>query len=97
MLVRYPSEIDLDRRKRHAPHIRVMMSAIRKGIDSREATYVCIETIFRYMLAIAEKMAEKDKDKLSKDMAERAEKMAEKRYGEEFGDMEGIDDGSKHK
>ena len=95
MLVRYPSEIDLDRRKRHAPHIRVMMSAIRKGIDSREATYVCIETIFRYMLAIAEKMAEKDKDKLSKDMAERAEKMADKRYTEEFGDMEGIDDAMK--
>ena len=56
MLVRYPSKIDLDRRRRHAPHIRVLMSMIKDGIDTREATYKCITLVTKYMIAQAEKM-----------------------------------------
>ena len=97
MLVRYPSEIDMDRRKRHAPHIRVMMSAIKKGIDSREDTYTCIETIYRYLIAQAEKIASdgKDEEQLEKDMRDRAEKYGEDRYKEEFSDFPLNDDQKK--
>ena len=58
MLVRYPSEIDIDRRKRHAPHIRVLMSMIKNGIDTRESTYKCISNVHKYMIAQAEKMSD---------------------------------------
>ena len=96
MLVRYPSKISMERRKRHAPHIRVMMNAIRNGIDNREATYTCIETVYRYLLAQAEKMApEEDMEQLEKDMKERAEKHGEDRYEEEFGDFPLDDDQKK--
>ncbi len=95
MLVRYPSKISMERRKRHAPHIRVMMNAIRNGIDIREATYTCIETVYRYLLAQAEKMSpEEDMEQLEKDMKERAEKHGEDRYNEEFGDFP-LDDKQK--
>jgi hypothetical protein len=98
MLVRYPSEIDMDRRKRHAPHIRVFMTAIRKGIDSREATYTCIETVYRYLVAQAEKIAEKSgksKEEVEEEMAERAKEYGEKRYADEFGDFPLDDDQKK--
>ena len=58
MLVRYPSKIDLDRRKRHAPHIRILMSAIKSGIDSRDDTKTCIKLVYKYLIAQAEKMAQ---------------------------------------
>jgi len=98
MLVRYPSEIDMDRRKRHAPHIRVFMTAIRKGIDSRDATYTCIETVYRYLVAQAEKIAEesgKSQEEIEEEMTERAKEYADKRYEEEFGDFPLDDDQKK--
>ena len=98
MLVRYPSEIDMDRRKRHAPHIRVFMTAIRKGIDNRDATYTCIETVYRYLVAQAEKIAEKSgksKEEIEEEISERAKEYGEKRYAEEFGDFPLDDDQKK--
>ena len=62
LLVRYPSLIDGDRRKRHAPHIRFFARALSKGIDSRENTYDCMETIYTYLLKAFKKMQESEKD-----------------------------------
>ena len=59
MLVRYPSMISDDRRKKHAPHIRFFARALVKGIDSRDNTYRAIEACFRYLVKLAEKMSDK--------------------------------------
>ena len=56
MLVRFPTLIDDDRKKRHAPHIRFFARALTTGINSREDTYTCIESIYNYLKATAEKM-----------------------------------------
>ncbi len=88
MLVRYPSKIDLDRRKRHAPHIRILMSAIKSGIDSRDDTKACIKLVYKYLLAQAEKMAEEDgvdKKDIMKDLKKKAGDYAIDRIEESFG------------
>ena len=86
MLVRYPSEIDLDRRKRHAPHIRVLMSMIKGGIDSREATLTCIAQVYSYMMAQAKKM-DTGEEELIEGLKKKAKDWAEKRIRESFEDI----------
>ena len=88
MLVRYPSKIDLDRRKRHAPHIRILMSAIKSGIDSRDDTKTCIKLVYKYLIAQAEKMAGDDgvdKEEMMKDLKKKAGDYAIDRIEESFG------------
>ena len=52
LFVRYPSLIDDDRRKRHAPHIRFFARTMSNALDSRDNTYVAIETIYSYLLKV---------------------------------------------
>ena len=74
MLVRYPSLLDNDRRKRHAPHIRYFVSTLKTGLDSREDTYKCIQAIYIYMKNVFEKLNEgKSKDE-KKEAMDRATK-----------------------
>ena len=72
MLIRYPTLIDDDRKKRHAPHIRFFARALQTGIDDRENTYTCIESIYNYLKATATKMSEDgegpDMDKVKEDV-----------------------------
>ena len=70
MLVRFPTLIDDDRKKRHAPHIRFFARALATGIDSRDNTYTCIESIYNYLKSTAEKMAKKDEVDMDKVMEE---------------------------
>jgi hypothetical protein len=63
LFVRYPSLIDDDRRKRHAPHIRFFARTMSDALDSRDNTYVAIETIYSYLLKAFDKMSEGDSDK----------------------------------
>ena len=60
LLVRYPANLSDDRKKQHAPHIRFFARALTTGINSREDTYTCIESIYNYLKATAEKMKGKD-------------------------------------
>jgi hypothetical protein len=69
LLVRYPSLIDADRRKRHAPHIRFFAKALKKGIDSRDDTYMCIQALFDYLKKTADKLHEKGEPDLDSAMA----------------------------
>ncbi len=88
MLVRYPSKIDLDRRKRHAPHIRILMSAIKSGIDSRDNTKTCIKLVYKYLIAQAERMAKEsgeDTEKVMADLKKEAGDYAIDRIEESFG------------
>ena len=93
MLVRYPSKIDLDRRKRHAPHIRILMSMIKTGIDSREDTYKCIKQVHEYLVRQAKEMNDDGKESLDDAMAglkDRADADAKRRFEDAF--PEGTDD-----
>ena len=92
MLVRYPSMIDADRRRRHAPHIRFFGRALSGGLENREATFTCIETLFDYLKNAFEKMHPEDED-MSDVMDKVGRKMGEMkdRFGEggvEFTDEE---------
>jgi len=92
MLVRYPSKIDLDRRKRHAPHIRILMSMIKTGIDSREDTFRCIRQVHEYLVRQAEEMdgGKESLDDVMDGLKDRARKDAEDRMTDAF--PEGTDD-----
>ena len=75
LLVRYPSLIDSDRRKRHAPHIRFFAKALKKGIESRDDTYMCIQALFDYLKKTADKMHESGEPDLDSAMAEADERV----------------------
>ena len=71
MLVRYPSLIDADRKKKHAPHIRFFARALANGIDSRDNTYKAIEACYRYLVKVADKMADsKTPEEMMKEASE---------------------------
>jgi len=77
LLVRYPSLIDEDRRKRHAPHIRFFAKALKKGLDSRDDTYMCIRTVYDYLKKSSEKMLDDDGPNLDDAMKEAEEAMGD--------------------
>jgi hypothetical protein len=76
MLVRYPSMIDDDRKKKHAPHIRFFARALTNGIDSRDNTYKSIDACYRYLLKLADKMSD---SKSSEDILKEATSRVDKR------------------
>jgi len=76
MLVRYPSMIDDDRKKKHAPHIRFFARALTNGIDSRDNTYKAIQACYRYLVKVADKMSD---SKSPEDMMKEASKSTDKR------------------
>ena len=76
LFVRYPSLIDDDRRKRHAPHIRFFARAMSGALDSRDDTYVAIETIFSYLLKAFTKMNEGADDKRLEEAMDKADTKA---------------------
>tara|TARA_R110002020_G_scaffold564_8_gene2896 strand:- start:3377 stop:5518 length:2142 start_codon:yes stop_codon:yes gene_type:complete len=71
-LVRYPEAIDDDRRKRHAKHIRFFARALTNALDSRANSLKCIETLYKYMSQLAQKMGDKVGDEDSKEKIEKA-------------------------
>ena len=90
MLVRYPSKINTDRRKRHAPHIRLFMSMIKDGIDSREAVHKCILLVHKYLIAQASKMDDqKDISEVMEELKGKAMDYGESRVSDSFGDKDG--------
>ena len=77
LFVRYPSLIDADRRKRHAPHIRFFARTMATALDSRENTYVAIETMYSYLLKAFDKMNEGSDDKKLEEAISEAETRAD--------------------
>jgi Mg-chelatase subunit ChlD len=73
LFVRYPSLIDTDRRKRHAPHIRFFARTMSTALNSRENTYTSMESIFSYLLKAFDKMNEGSDDKKLEEAMDRAE------------------------
>ena len=90
LLVRYPSLLSDDRKKRHAPHIRFFMDELKDGISSREATYDCITNIWIYMKNVWKDMGdEPDEDKAHDDATSKADDYMKEILGD-YRDM-GID------
>ena len=73
LFVRYPSLIDADRRKRHAPHIRFFARTMTTALDNRDNTYIAIETIYSYLLKAFDKMNEGADDKRLEDAMSEAD------------------------
>ena len=76
--VRYPSMIDDNRKRRHAKHIRFFGRALKNGLDSREDTIKCCQTLYEYLNVIAEKMYD-DKELTDQHKEELKERMEELR------------------
>ena len=73
LFVRYPSLIDADRRKRHAPHIRFFARTMSDALDSRDNTYVAIETVYSYLIKSFQKMNEGADDKRLEEAMDKAD------------------------
>ena len=86
MLVRYPSMIDDDRKKKHAPHIRFFARALTNGIDSRDNTYKAIQACYRYLVKVADKMSD---SKSPEDMMKEASKATDDRISSI--ELDGVD------
>jgi len=79
LLVRYPSKLDADRRKKHGKHIRVFMAELKHGIDNRDNTITCIKNIFEYLMKVANDMSPDDTptDDMLSDIESKADKYAD--------------------
>ena len=89
LFVRYPSLIDDDRRKRHAPHIRFFARTMSNALDSRETTVKSMETMYSYLLKAFDKMNEGSDDKRLEDAMDKADDKIEEMKSE-FGES-GLD------
>jgi hypothetical protein len=86
-LIRYPENINADRKKRHAKHIRFFARALANALDSREDVIKAIKTLYEYMNQVADKMAEKHgediKDEAGEKMKELRDKLGDTELSEE--------------
>ena len=84
-MVRFPSTISDERKKRHAKHIQFFARALKDALIDRESTLVAIQSIYEYMYQLAKEEASKRDDTSEEEILERAEtRMSE--LLEEWGD-----------
>ena len=74
--IRWPSQIDDDRRKRHAKHLRFFARALKDALESRENTQKCIKSLFDYLREVAKRMA-KEGDTTSEEIEQEMERLKE--------------------
>ena len=72
-MVRFPSTISGERKKRHAKHIQFFARALKNALTDRETTLVAIQSIYEYMYQLAVKEASKKGDTTEEEILERAE------------------------
>ena len=84
-MVRFPSTISDERKKRHAKHIQFFARALKDALVDRESTLVAIQSIYEYMYQLAKEEADKREGTSEEEILERAEtRMSE--LLEEWGD-----------
>ena len=84
-MVRFPSTISDERKKRHAKHIQFFARALKDALVDRESTLVAIQSIYEYMHQLAKEEACKKEGTSEEEILERAEtRMSE--LLEEWGD-----------
>jgi hypothetical protein len=97
-MVRFPSTISDERRKRHAKHIQFFARALKDALVDRESTLVAIQSIYEYMYQLVkEEAGKKEGDTSEEEILERAEtRMSE--LLQEWGDSaEGYSEGDLSK
>ena len=72
-MVRFPSTISDERRKRHAKHIQFFARALKDALVDRESTLVAIQSIYEYIYQLAKEEASKREDTSEEEILERAE------------------------
>ena len=72
-MVRFPSTITDERKKRHAKHIQFFARALQNALVDRESTLVAIQSIYEYMYQLVKEEASKRKDTTEEEILERAE------------------------
>jgi len=77
-LIRYPENINADRKKRHAKHIQFFARALANALDSREDVIKAIKTLYAYMNKVADKMAEKHGDSMKSEAGEKMKELRDK-------------------
>ena len=77
-LIRYPENINEDRKKRHSKHIQFFARALAKALDSRENVIQSIKTLFTYMNKVADKMAEKHGDGIKSETGDKMKELRDK-------------------
>ncbi len=72
-MVRFPSTISDERKKRHARHIQFFARALKNALVDRESTLVAVQSIYEYIYQLAKEEASKRKDVSEEEIIERAE------------------------
>ena len=85
-LIRYPENINADRKKRHAKHIQFFARALKNALDSRDDTIKAIKTLYEYMNQVADKMAEKHGDSIKEEAGEKMSELRDKLRDTELSD-----------
>tara|TARA_R110000824_G_C15196284_1_gene675285 strand:- start:69 stop:2222 length:2154 start_codon:yes stop_codon:yes gene_type:complete len=58
--IRWPNNLDSDRKKKHAKHIQFFARALKDSLDSRENTLKSIGVIYQYLSKVADAMVKED-------------------------------------
>ena len=72
-MVRFPSTISADRRKRHAKHIQFFARALKDALVDRESTLASIQSIYEYINQLVVEEAKKQKGASEEEILERAD------------------------
>ena len=72
-MVRFPSSISDERKKRHARHIQFFARALKDALVDRASTLVAIQSIYEYIYQLAVTEAEKKGDTTEEEILEHAE------------------------
>ncbi len=76
--VRWPIELSAERKRKHAKHIRYFARALATGLDSRDNTFKCIESLYMYLKEIAKRMAkEKGEEGIDDEVKEELERLTD--------------------
>ena len=88
-MVRYPTSISAERKKKHAKHIQFFARALKDALTDRHSTFMAIDSIYCYMNQLAKEEAKKHEDTDEEEILRRADERL-KDILEDWG--EGADD-----
>ena len=77
-LVRYPSALDDERKKKHAKHIQFFARALAPAYTDRASSLVAIQAVYEYMVQLAKDLAKSDTS------SETPKEEVERRAGEKY-------------
>ena len=83
-LVRYPSALDAERKKKHAKHIQFFARALAPAYTDRASSLVAIQAVYEYMIQIAKEISKETES--DRDIKEEGKEKAKERFDEIMSD-----------